>query len=142
MINTQRKNKLLIGLLFVSTLFMGGCDRIKKLEIFSTVVEHPLIIPPMPREMNFNKVEFLAVSLENDEDAEQLYDFLKKEQSDSGVVFYLITVKTYENLGLNLSETVRYIENQGDMIQFFIDYHRDKNNKEKEDGRKTKKTIE
>jgi len=66
-----------------------------------------------------------------EENFKQFKEEIQKENGDP-LVAYVISVKDYETLALNMAEIKRYLEQQKSIIIYYEDAIKPKSNKEKE----------
>lgn len=106
------KQKLLI--LLSSLFILVGCANFREPLIKNTVIEVEIPIQDRPKAVDLLDVKFYVVTKEN------LNDFLKRFEKDNGeVVFYAISVQSYENLALNIGQLRRYINQQQNLIVYY-----------------------
>ena len=119
-----------LSLLLVS-LILSSCSSwnpLKTIEIKTVEVERQ--IPPQnrPPQIQLNTtMKWWVVTEEN------FKEFKKKFQAENGdpLVAYVISVKDYETLALNMAEIKRYIEQQKSIIIYYEDAIKPKVEEEK-----------
>ena len=119
-----------LSLLLVS-LILSSCSSwnpLKTIEIKTVEVERQ--IPPQnrPPQIQLNTtMKWWVVTEEN------FKEFKKKFQAENGdpLVAYVISVKDYETLALNMAEIKRYIEQQKSIIVYYEDAIKPKVEEEK-----------
>jgi hypothetical protein len=95
-------------------LLLSNCSKPEKLIAVPTIVKSDIPIQARPKHLSMLEVEFKVVTEDN------LEEFLIKfENENPQIVFYAITVKTYENLALNIAELRRYIKQQNELIVYY-----------------------
>ena len=107
-----------LSLLLVS-LILSSCSSwnpLKTIEVKTVEVERQ--IPPQnrPQQIQLNtNMKWWVVTEEN------FKEFKKKFQAENGdpLVAYVISVKDYETLALNMAEIKRYIEQQKSIIVYY-----------------------
>ena len=114
-------------LLLSSLLFISGCDSVKRLDVFSLLVETRIIAPSDPKPLLLDNMHFDVVNKDN---LEEYLTGLRKEQNTEEYVFYAITPKTYELLALNMQEIKRFILQQKEIIVFYKKATEPKNTEE------------
>jgi hypothetical protein len=105
-------------------LFLSGCSLfpsqapIKQIEISTKPVERPKLVVPSADELNLREIDWVVLTEENFEEK-------VKEISDLGrpVVFFALTDKGYENLGLNFSDLRAYVQQQQAIIAAYKKYY-------------------
>ena len=90
----------------------------KPIEIRSTPVEKPTLTLPQADEINLRDVNWTIITPENFEEAVQ-----EIQSNGRPVVFFALTDKGYENLGLNLSDLRAYIQQQQAIIAAYKGYY-------------------
>ena len=119
-----------LSLLLVS-LILSSCSSwnpLKTIEVKTVEVERQ--IPPQnrPPQIQLNTtMKWWVVTEEN------FKEFKKKFQAENGdpLVAYVISVKDYETLALNMAEIKRYIEQQKSIIVYYEDAIKPKVEEEK-----------
>ena len=119
-----------LSLLLVS-LILSSCSSwnpLKTIEVKTVQVERQ--IPPQnrPPQIQLNTtMKWWVVTEEN------FKEFKKKFQAENGdpLVAYVISVKDYETLALNMAEIKRYIEQQKSIIVYYEDAIKPKVEEEK-----------
>lgn len=87
-------------------------------EISTEPVENPGLELPEADEINLRDVEWHLITPEN---AEEI--FTEVEENGRPVVFFSLTDKGYENLGLNMSDIRAYIQQQKTIIAAYENYY-------------------
>lgn len=102
--------------------FLAGCSLFppeeKPIEIRSRPVDRPVLTLPNADELNLLDVEWVVITPDNFEE-----QVAKATESGRPVVFFALTDKGYENLGLNLSDLRAYIQQQQTIIAAYRTYY-------------------
>ena len=115
----QVKNYWTISSLLLLSLVLSSCatwNPLKQFEVKTVQVERQ--IPPQnrPQQIQLNtNMKWWVVTEEN------FKEFKKKFQAENGdpLVAYVISVKDYETLALNMAELKRYIQQQKEIIVYY-----------------------
>ena len=117
----QRKSLKTLTLLLLP-LVISGCSTFgfgskpeKEIVVETKIVERNSPTQAWPRPLNMNNVTWYVVTEEN---YEEFIDKYKKENGEPWV-FYVISVRGYEALALNMAEIRRYIEQQQKIIVYY-----------------------
>ena len=103
----------LIPLLFLSS----GCSQFRKvlpIEVKTVEVERKIPTQNRPRPVDLNDIYFYVVTEENFPAFKQRFT---KENGD--LVGYVLSVRDYETLALNMAEIKRFIQQQGEIIVYY-----------------------
>ena len=126
------KEYLKVSSLLLLTLVLSSCSswpKLTQIEVQTVEVERriPTQNRPQPIKMN-TTMKWWVVTEEN------FKEFKEKFQKENGdpLVAYVISVKDYETLALNMAEIKRYLEQQKSIIIYYEDAIKPKSNKEKE----------
>lgn len=128
------KKCLKVSSLLLLSLVISGCSswswpKLTQIEVQTVEVERniPTQNRPQPIRMN-TTMKWWVVTEEN------FKEFKEKFQKENGdpLVAYVISVKDYETLALNMAEIKRYLEQQKSIIIYYEDAIKPKSNKEKE----------
>ena len=106
-------------LLASSIVFLSGCSTFMpepEVVTVTKVVDRNIPTVPHPKQVQLNDVKIYVVSKENYE--QFVTDFESKNGADA---YIAISVKDYENLSLNFAELRRYIEQQKQIIVYYED---------------------
>ena len=113
------KGYLKVSSLLLLTLILSSCGswpKLTQIEVQTVEVERniPIQNRPQPIRMNTN-MKWWVVTEEN------FKEFKKKFQKENGdpLVAYVLSVKDYETLALNMAEIKRYIEQQKEIIIYY-----------------------
>ena len=118
---------LLLPLLFLSSA-CSLWSQVRKVEIKTVEVERQIPIQNRPRPISMNNIYFYVVTEQNFEEFKKR--FAKKNDD---LVWYVLSVKDYEGLALNMAEIKRYLQQQKELIIYYEKAitHKSKSNKEK-----------
>ena len=110
---------LKVSSLFLLTLVLSSCTswpKLTQVEVKTVEVERriPIQNRPQPIRMNTN-MKWWVVAEEN------FKEFKEKFQKENGdpLVAYVLSVKDYETLALNMAEIKRYLEQQKEIIIYY-----------------------
>jgi len=110
------KNSLALILLPL-LLLSSGCSTwnpLKKIEIKTVEVERVIPTQNRPRPVNMNDIHFYVVTEQNFEEFKKRF---VKENGD--LVGYVLSVRDYETLALNMAEIKRYLQQQKEIIIYY-----------------------
>ena len=110
------KNSLALILLPL-LLLSSGCSTwnpLKKIEIKTVEVERVIPTQNRPRPVKMNDIYFYVVTEQNFEDFKKRF---VKENGD--LVGYVLSVRDYETLALNMAELKRYLIQQKEIIVYY-----------------------
>lgn len=94
-------------------LLTSACSTTPVAPVIQTkIVKQNVPVQPRPAPVKLNNIAWHVVTEEN------LQEFLTTF-SDTGVVFFALSVEDYETLALNMSEIRRYIEQQKAIIVYY-----------------------
>jgi len=105
------------AILSLSLLILTGCSLTPDPEIKVVTQIEKTVVPivPHPKPVQLNDVKIYVVSPE-----ENFEEFKKEfEAKNGGDAYVAISIKDYENLGLNFAELRRYIEQQKNIILYY-----------------------
>ena len=110
---------LLVVALFIVTL-ISGCSilRLKpEKEVVVKYVETQRNIPlqSRPKPLDFSTVQWKVVTDQNFDEFIEQY----KVENGEAWVFYVVTVRDYENLALNMADLRRFVEQQKEIIVYY-----------------------
>jgi hypothetical protein len=121
--------------LIATLLLISGCgyfkNPLKEIEIKTVEVERVVPIQNHPRPVSLNDIYFYVVTEENFEDFQQR--FVKE---NGQLVGYVLSVRDYETLALNMAEIKRYIQQQKEIIVYYEKAVAPKPKEEKEEEKK------
>ena len=99
-------------------LLSSGCsyfkNPLKQIEIKTVEVERVIPTQNRPRPISLNDIYFYVVTEQNFEDFKNRF---AKENGD--LVGYVLSVRDYETLALNMAEIKRYIQQQKEIIIYY-----------------------
>ena len=110
------KNSLVLSLLPL-LLLISGCSTwnpLKTIEIKTVEVERVIPTQNRPRAMKMNDIYFYVVTEQNFEEFKKRFT---KENGD--LVGYVLSVRDYETLALNMAELKRYLIQQKELIVYY-----------------------
>ena len=111
------KNYLKASSLLLLSLIVSSCaswPKLTQIEVQTVEVERNIPIQNRPQQLNLSDITWYVVTKENFE------EFKKRYEKENGMfLFYVISVKDYESLSLNMAEIKRYIEQQKQIIIYY-----------------------
>ena len=111
------KNYLKASSLLLLSLIVSSCaswPKLTQIEVQTVEVERNIPIQNRPRQLNLSNITWYVVTEENFE------EFKKRYEKENGMfLFYVISVRDYETLSLNMAEIKRYIEQQKQIIIYY-----------------------
>ena len=111
------KNYLKVSSLLLLSLIVSSCTswpKFTQIEVQTVEVERNIPIQNRPRQLNLSDITWYVVTEENFE------EFKKRYEKENGMfLFYVINVRDYETLSLNMAEIKRYIEQQKQIIMYY-----------------------
>ena len=112
------KRLALLSLILPTLLLSSGCsyfkNPLKTIEIKTVEVERVIPTQNRPKPMSMNDIYFYVVTEENFEEFKTKF---VKENGD--LVGYVLSVRDYETLALNMAEIKRYIQQQKELIIYY-----------------------
>ena len=111
------KNYLKVSSLLLLSLLVSSCSswpKLTQIEIQTVEVERNIPIQNRPRQLDMNDIYFYVVTAENFEEFKKRF---VKENGD--LVGYVLSVRDYETLAINMAEIKRYIEQQKQIIIYY-----------------------
>ena len=111
------KNYLKVSSLLLLSLLISSCSswpKLTQIEVQTVEVERNIPIQNRPRQLDMNDIHFYVVTEENFEEFKKRF---VKENGD--LVGYVLTVRDYESLAINMAEIKRYIEQQKQIIIYY-----------------------
>ena len=107
-----------MSLILPVLLLSSGCsylkNPIKEIEIKTVEVERVIPTQNRPKPMSMNDIYFYVVTEENFEEFKAKF---VKENGD--LVGYVLSVRDYETLALNMADIKRYIQQQKEIIIYY-----------------------
>jgi len=111
------KNYLRVSSLLLLSVIVSSCTswpKFTQIEVQTVEVERNIPIQNSPRQLNLSDITWYVVTEENFE------EFKKRYEKENGMfLFYVINVRDYETLSLNMAEIKRYIEQQKQIIMYY-----------------------
>lgn len=111
------KNYWKASSLLLLSLLLSSCSswpKFTQIEVQTVEVERNIPIQNRPRQLNLSDIKWYVVTSENFE------EFKNRYEKENGVfLFYVISVRDYETLALNMAEIKRYIEQQKQIIIYY-----------------------
>ena len=111
------KNYWMLSSLLLLSLFLSSCSswpQLKQIEVKTVEVERNIPIQNRPRQLDMSSIKWYVVTPENFE------DFKKRFTDENGdLVGYVLSVRDYETLAINMAEIKRYIEQQKEIIIYY-----------------------
>ena len=111
------KNLLLLSLLIPALLLSSGCSSwrsILPVEVKTVEVERKIPLQTRPSPVRLNDIHFYVVTEQNFEEFKNKFI---KENGD--LVGYVLSVRDYETLALNMAEIKRYLQQQKEIIIYY-----------------------
>ena len=114
----QAKDYWKVSSLLLLSLIISSCSTwnpLKTIEVKTVEVERNVPLQNRPRQLQLNDIHWYVVTEEN------FAEFKKKFQEENGdpLVAYVISVKDYETLAIDMAEIKRYIEQQKQIIIYY-----------------------
>ena len=108
----------------LAILLISGCaaPMPQRIEVSAKPIEKPELVLPNADQLRMREVEWTIITPENFE--EKIEDIKK---SGRPVVFFALTDKGYENLGLNFSDIRAFIQQQKAIIAAYENYYKNAN---------------
>ena len=114
----NRWKNLLVFTLIAILLLSSGCsyfkNPLKQIEIKTVEVERVIPTQNRPRAVSLNDIYFYVVTEQNFEEFKNRF---VKENGD--LVGYVLSVRDYETLALNMADIKRYIQQQKEIIIYY-----------------------
>ena len=111
------RNYLKVSSLLLLSVIVSSCTswpKFTQIEVQTVEVERNIPIQNSPRQLNLSDITWYVVTEENFE------EFKKRYEKENGMfLFYVINVRDYETLSLNMAEIKRYIEQQKQIIIYY-----------------------
>ena len=115
--HNQYSNTFKIVALLVATVSITGCSSTTApIQVDTKPVQLAIIQPAPPAPVSLSEVKVSVVT------AATLDAFIKQAKAEQGTdnpVFFVVSVKGYENLSLNIAELMRYILQQQQIIAYY-----------------------
>ena len=112
-----------LGCLSLAVL-LSGCSLLtpqpQQVEISTTPVQKPQLELPQADELRLREIDWTLITPDNAEEV-----FAEAEESGRPIVFFALTDKGYENLGLNISDIRAYVQQQKTIIAAYENYYKE-----------------
>jgi ABC-type glycerol-3-phosphate transport system substrate-binding protein len=121
---------LKVSSLLLLTLVLSSCSswpKLTQIEVQTVEVERNIPIQNRPQPITMNTtMKWWVVTEEN------FKEFIEKFQKENGdpLVAYVLSVRDYETLALNMAEIRRYIEQQKEIIIYYEEAAKPRDEKE------------
>ena len=114
----QAKNYWKVSSLLLLSLVISSCSSwnpLKTIEVKTVEVERNVPLQNRPRQLDLADIHWYVVTEEN------FAEFKKRFQKENGdpLVAYVISVKDYETLAIDMAEIKRYIDQQKQIIIYY-----------------------
>ena len=114
----QAKDYWKVSSLLLMSLLLSSCstwDKLTKIEVQTVEVERNVPIQNRPRQLQLSDIYWYVVTESN------FVEFKKKFIKENGdpLVAYVISVKDYETLAIDMAEIKRYIDQQKQIIIYY-----------------------
>ena len=114
----QAKDYWKVSSLLLLSLIISSCSSwnpLKTIEIKTVEVERNVPLQNRPRQLDLANIHWYVVTEEN------FAEFKKRFQKENGdpLVAYVISVKDYETLAIDMAEIKRYIDQQKQIIIYY-----------------------
>ncbi len=114
----QAKNYLKVSSLLLLSLLINGCttwDKLTRIEVQTIEVERNIPLQNRPQQLQLSHIYWYVVTEEN------FVEFKERFQKENGDPFvaYVISVKDYETLAIDMAEIKRYISQQKQIIIYY-----------------------
>ena len=111
------KNYLKVSSLLLLSVIVSSCTswpKFTQIEVQTVEVERNIPIQNSPRQLNLSDITWYVVTEENFE------EFKKRYIEENGeFLFYVLSVRDYETLALNMAELKRYLLQQKEIIIYY-----------------------
>jgi hypothetical protein len=102
------------------TLLISGCSTApQRIEVSAKPVAKPELVLPPVDQLRMREVDWTLITPENFEE-----EVAKLKASGRPIVFFALTDKGYENLGLNFSDIRAFIQQQKAIIIAYENYYK------------------
>ena len=111
------RSYLKVSSLLLLSLLISSCSswpKLTQIEVQTVEVERNIPIQNRPRQLDMNDIHFYVVTEQNFEEFKKRF---VKENGD--LVGYVLSVRDYETLAINMAEIKRYIEQQKQIIIYY-----------------------
>lgn len=106
-------------LLVLLLILSSGCSilsaREEKVVVQTKFTEQNIPVQPRPKPLSLSDIVWYVVTEEN------LDEFVKRYEAEEGRqwVFYALSVKSYENMAMNIADIRRYLKQQKAIILYY-----------------------
>ena len=111
------KNYWKVSSLLLLSLLLSSCSswpKLTQIEVQTVEVERNIPTQNRPRQLDMSSIKWYVVTEQNFE------EFKKRFVDENGdLVGYVLSVRDYESLALNMAEIKRYIEQQKQIIIYY-----------------------
>lgn len=105
-------------------VLISGCSFLtpqpREVQVSTVPVEKPALELPQADELRLRDIEWTLITPDNAEEV-----FAEAEESGRPVVFFGLTDKGYENLGLNISDIRALVQQQQTIIAAYENYYKE-----------------
>ena len=114
----QAKDYWKVSSLLLLSLLISSCstwDKITRIEVQTVEVERNVPLQNRPRQLQLSDIYWYVVTEEN------FVEFKKRFLKENGdpLVAYVISVKDYETLAIDMAEIMRYLDQQKQIIIYY-----------------------
>ena len=114
----QAKDYWKVSSLLLLSLLISSCstwDKLTRIEVQTVEVERNVPLQNRPRQLQLSHIYWYVVTEEN------FVEFKKRFLKENGdpLVAYVISVKDYETLAIDMAEIKRYIDQQKQIIIYY-----------------------
>ena len=108
----------------LAILLISGCaaPMPQRIEVSAKPVERPELVLPSADQLRMREVEWVLITPENFQEVVE-----KAKKDGRPIVFFALTDKGYENLGLNFSDIRAFIQQQKAIIGAYEAYYKNAN---------------
>ena len=110
----------------LAILLISGCSMFQpmpqRIEVSAKPVERPELVLPSADQLRMREVEWVLITPENFQEVVE-----KAKKDGRPIVFFALTDKGYENLGLNFSDIRAFIQQQKAIIGAYEAYYKNAN---------------
>jgi hypothetical protein len=111
-----------LGFGLVALLISGCATSPQRIEVSAKPINKPELVLPPVDQVRMRKVEWVLITPENFEE-----EVAKVQTGGRPVVFFALTDKGYENLGLNFSDIRALVQQQQAIIIAYENYYKNAN---------------
>jgi hypothetical protein len=114
----QAKDYWKVSSLLLLSLLISSCatwDKLTRIEVQTIEVERNVPLQNRPRQLQLSDIYWYVVTEEN------FVEFKKRFLKENGdpLVAYVISVKDYETLAIDMAEIMRYLDQQKQIIIYY-----------------------